>query len=64
MDWIPIEKAVPKEHEQVLTCHVYERYYDVGFYEGVDDDGPVFIAFPGYEFVPTHWMRLPDMPKK
>lgn len=73
-DWISVKKRLPKEHEPVLCCfshwnvnvprqtvmvHINEddcswRVWDLGDY------------YPelSYDFNVTHWMPLPEPPKK
>ena len=64
MDWQPIE-AAPEEGERVLVF-VKHGIYTAKFVSGkfcfIDADQGIYSEFFGDK--PTHWMALPEPPKK
>jgi hypothetical protein len=62
MEWQPIETA-PKDGTPALF---YERNtYDYEIHLGYYDKGSWWNnLFEPYRFYPTHWMPLPEPPKK
>jgi hypothetical protein len=65
MKWISIEERLPKKGIDVLVYGFHS--IDIAFYDTKEDNKPYWVRDDGYEldfYAITHWMKLPNPPKK
>jgi|HubBroStandDraft_2_1064218.scaffolds.fasta_scaffold340169_4 hypothetical protein len=78
MEWISVEKDLPKDDDYVLVYYDRDFHISVGYYEKdnvsyyIESNGTKFYTDDGWDseipWAPrgkiTHWMPLPEPPKK
>jgi hypothetical protein len=65
MKWIDVNKRLPKTSFEVLTSSTTSKGKYLGMYVLYYADGEWWRSMDGlWVFVVTHWMPLPEPPKK
>ena len=65
MEWISVEEQLPKPHQNVLLISMFGSYYIGNNNEEEIEEIPEWEDSNGrWLFFITHWMPLPNAPKK